>query len=637
MYESEEDRYVDEFGERLPIWKPLEPENRLRHKSFASAAKAAIDDLTTVRDPFMDSLADLWASLFPGLPVKPGHVEDGTIFLYVPNAPTLFGMRPKLPAIKRRLAELPGAPKKCNVILQIKKSAFAGKMLAILAAALALGASGATFTRPLERVNSLDPIMAQAVYDSRAVALYAETPLEVDYFARPYRLKSGLCELPQVSEDGRTYVLRMVEGAPLDAADVVRALERLRDPKNVSPGGWTMKAVDTIEAPDPKTVRITLRERLHVFPWMLAMAYAGVLDENGEGTGPYRLKSWRKNHEMVFEKRPEWRGWRDMPGNRFDTVRYLVIDDVSTQWLMFLKGEVDFLGEISRDNWDAVVNGDGSIDPKLAAEGVKLISAPSLDIRYIGFNMHDKVLGGNAALRRALTCAFDFPAWKRFHNGRIDEASTPVPKGVDGHLEEPSPYTFDLERAKAFMVEAGYPGGIDPKTGRRLELTLSIGRPTQDSREAGELLASFFAKIGVKLNLAFHTWEAFLRAVNEGRTQMFMMGWVGDYPDAENFLQLFYSKNASPGANHSCYSSERYDRAYESAMRESDPEKRNVFWRECQRIIREDAPWIFTHFPKSYTLVRPRVGNYLPSAFPYGGEKWYEALPDTKGKATKED
>lgn len=487
--------------------------------------------------------------------------------------------------------------------------------------ALASFLIAAAFVRPLERVASLDPIRAQAIYDSRAVMLYCETPLEYDYEARPYRLVPGVCELPEFSEDGLVCTLRMRRKG-LTSRDVKRSLERLRDPANVSPGAWILKNVASIETPDDDTVVFALKSRSHVFPWMLAMSYAGIRREDGSGTGPYKLKSWWKNHEMVYERNMAWPGWEGMTGRPFDEVRYLVIDDVSTQWLMFLKGEIDFLGEISRDNWDALVDGSGRLDPKLEAEGVRLVSAPSLDVLYLGINMRDEVLGRNKALRQALTCAFDSKKWIEFHSGRVQYADGPVPPGVDGRLEEPHPYQFDIARAKSLLAEAGYPDGIDPKTGRRLVITLSIGRPTQDSREKGELLASFFAKVGVRLELSFHTWEAFLRAVNEGRVQMYMMGWVGDYPDAENFLQLFYSKNASPGPNHSDYKNADFDAAFDAAMSADGAEERNVHWRECQRIVREDCPWIFTHYPKSYSLVRPRVGNYIPSAFPYGNERY---------------
>ncbi len=477
----------------------------------------------------------------------------------------------------------------------------------------------ATFTRPMERVNAIDPLTAQSVYDSSVVQLIYRTPLEIDYAARPYQLKPGVCELPEVSADGLTYIFRMVPDLQpvVTAEEVVQSLMRLKDPQNASPGGWTMKSVKTMRVREDGAIEMVLKERSHVFPWMMAMSYAAVRRADGSGTGPFVLTQWRKNHDMVFQRRMPKPGY-------FDTVRYLVVNDISTQWLMFLVGEVDFLAEVSRDNWDAIVGADGKLDPALAKTGVTLHSVPSLDVLYIGFNMKDPVLGQNRKLRQALTCAFDFPTWQKFYNGRIDPANGPVPQGVAGRLETPAPYTFNLERARQLLAEAGYPNGIDPKTGRRLVLTLAIGRASQDSRESGELLASFFAKIGVKVELAFSTWGAFLQAVNEGRTQMYMMGWVGDYPDAENFLQLFHSKNVSPGPNHSDYVNPAFDAAFDAAMTSATTEERNVYWRQCQEILREDCPWIFTHHPKTYSLTRPTVRNYIPGNFPYGQEQYFQ-------------
>ena len=479
----------------------------------------------------------------------------------------------------------------------------------------------ATFTRSMERVSSMDPAFAQSVYDSRAVQLVYETPLEVDYYARPYKLTAGACELPEVSADGLVYVFRLKDACPAKAQDMVRSLERLRDPELVSPNGWMMKSVDTVRATDDRTVEIRLKSRCHFFPWLMAMSPSSVVLPDGSGTGPYVLSSWRKNHEMVFTRRKE------EPG-AFDTVRYLVVDDVTTQWLMFLKGEIDFLGEISKDNWDAVMGKDGNLDPALAAKGIRLYAIPSMDVFYLGVNMKDPVLGPNRKLRQALNAAFDYPEWERYFRGRILPADGPVPPAVpEGRLETPFPYAFDLAKAKRLMAGAGYPDGIDPKTGRRLVLTLSIGRATQASREMGELLASFYEKIGVKLELSFMTWDAFLKAVDESRVQLFNMGWVGDYPDAENFLQLFHSRNVSPGPNHSCYVNPDYDRAYDAALAAPTAEERNRHWRTCQEILREDCPWVFTHFGMANSLVQPRVGNYVPSDFPYGQEAHFHENP----------
>lgn len=102
-------------------WRPLEPEKRGRHATFASAVDAALASLSAQHDDFFDSLADRWSGLFPGLPMRPGRYEDGVIYLYVPNAPTNFAVRPKLPLVKRTLAALPGAPKKLVVKMEIRR------------------------------------------------------------------------------------------------------------------------------------------------------------------------------------------------------------------------------------------------------------------------------------------------------------------------------------------------------------------------------------------------------------------------------------------------------------------------------------------------------------------------------------
>ncbi len=102
-------------------WRPIAPDKRGRHAEFSSAVEAAFKDLIAERNDFFDSLADRWPSIFPGLPIRPGRYEGGVIYVYVPNAPTNFAMRPKLPMIKSRLAELPGAPKRLVVKMEIRK------------------------------------------------------------------------------------------------------------------------------------------------------------------------------------------------------------------------------------------------------------------------------------------------------------------------------------------------------------------------------------------------------------------------------------------------------------------------------------------------------------------------------------
>ena len=102
--------------------RAIEPEKRGRHKTFGAAVGAAFSDLIVEKNEFFDSLVDNWRRLFPDQPARPGRYEDGKIFIYVKNAPTLFMMRPRLPTIKRRLAALPGAPKKIELRLEAHAS-----------------------------------------------------------------------------------------------------------------------------------------------------------------------------------------------------------------------------------------------------------------------------------------------------------------------------------------------------------------------------------------------------------------------------------------------------------------------------------------------------------------------------------
>lgn len=100
-------------------WKPIDPESRGRHATFANALDVALENLVVERNEFYDSLVDEWEKLFPGLPAKPGRFEEGIVFLYVRSSPQLFMMRPKVRGIIKALQALPGAPKSLKVKLEI--------------------------------------------------------------------------------------------------------------------------------------------------------------------------------------------------------------------------------------------------------------------------------------------------------------------------------------------------------------------------------------------------------------------------------------------------------------------------------------------------------------------------------------
>lgn len=567
-------------------------------------------------------------------------------------------------------------------------SPFAPRFLLPFLAALPLAcpAADAVLRRNIERVPSLDPVQAQSVGASRAVALVYETLLEYDYAARPYRLRGCLAaDLPEVSDNGLTLTFHLrpgilfgpdpcfgtnADGRPksreLTANDVLYSLKRVADAKVGAGSWWILKGriegldafhaasaeadadydapVTGLQAPDKRTVRLRLTHPVPQLLWCLAMPPTAVvpreavefygLEEFGQrevGTGPFRLVSWRRNYRMSFERRPGRDTTRDATPDLGDAagcvpverIEWPVMDDASTRWMAFLSGALDMEGNIPRDNLDSVLAPDGTLRPDLAHRGIRLLRQSGMDTFYIGLNMDDPVLGPNKALRQALNAAFDFAAWAAVNPGKGTPCVGPVPANVEGRLDAPFPYAHNEEKAKALLAEAGYPNGIDPATGRRLTLTLDLGQTDQETRESAELMASFFDRIGIVLEPRFNNWPAFLTKVRNRQAQMFQVGWIADYPDAENFLQLFYGPNASPSCNRVNYVNPAFDALYEEASRTLDADARHALYRRMQEIIREDCPWVFLYHRTETLLVHDRVRNFRPHDFPYGMEKHY--------------
>jgi ABC-type transport system substrate-binding protein len=167
--------------------------------------------------------------------------------------------------------------------------------------------------------------------------------------------------------------------------------------------------------------------------------------------------------------------------------------------------------------------------------------------------------------------------------------------------------------------------GKDPKTGRRLKLKLDVGDANNaEVRASVELFTDFMEKIGIVIEPVYNNWPAFLDRLERRQVQLYRLGWVADYPDAENFLQLFYGPNSSPGPNHSNYVNREFDELYEKVRVMSDCEERTALYRRMADIVVEDCPWIFEQHPLSYSLHHSWLKNYKPHDFPYGMNKYYK-------------
>jgi ABC-type transport system substrate-binding protein len=467
-------------------------------------------------------------------------------------------------------------------------------------------------------------------------------------------------------------------GRELCADDFVYGIKRVADLKVGSTGYWAFRdrivgldefrngsagggadyevLVAGLETPGRYTLKITLKRPFPALLWILTMNYAypvprEAVDFYGNdfgshpvGTGPYILKSQVHNYRLEFVRSPKWRETgrtdrypamaegQDQAGGLLsdagkplpfiDRIVNYVVTDPSTRWLMFMSGKLD-VTTLTRDNWDAVVTPDRKLCKSMSDQGIVMEAIPSLDTAYIGFNMEDPVVGKNRLLRQALMAAFDRDRWVRFQNGRVTPAAGPIPPAMAVTDQAKSMFPFDLSRARKLLEEAGYPGGKDPETGRRLELTLELGAADSETREMAEVLASFMDQIGIVLLPRFNNWPAFLKIIEQRRAQLFYLTWMADYPDPENFFQLFYGPNGTPGANRCNYRNEAFDRLYEKAATLPEGAEKRSVNAGMEQIVKEDCPWLFLHHSMTVVLRHSWLGNYKPHDFPMGMNKYY--------------
>jgi len=375
------------------------------------------------------------------------------------------------------------------------------------------------------------------------------------------------------------------------------------------------------------------------------------LADHPVGTGPYRLVEYDKQARMILERNDDWYGvthpeWKapgavypsegsegDAEAGRLDPrwtgralpfierVEFRREKESIPSFNKFLQGYFDASGVI-KESFDRVVQ-EGGLSPEMAELGIDLEKSVSPGVYYIGFNMDDPVLGTAAGetgrkLRQAMSLAIDTAEFTRlFLNGRGVPAQTPIPPGIFGYSDDyENPFRKpDLERARALLDAAGFAGGIDPETGRPLTLTFD----TPDTSAQGRLRYQFFTdawrQLGIDVEIAATTYNQFQEKVRNGAYQIFMWGWIADYPDPENFLFLLWSEMArskNEGPNTANFSDATYDELYLSMKGRSNGPERLAEIERMRAILEHERPWIELFHPEDYVLYHGWLANVKP-------------------------
>jgi peptide/nickel transport system substrate-binding protein/oligopeptide transport system substrate-binding protein len=462
---------------------------------------------------------------------------------------------------------------------------------------------------------TLDPAQASDTTSSAIIRQVFDGLVELN---EQMEVVPAIAKTWRISADQRVYTftlrrgVRFHNGREVTAADVKYSLERAARGKRP----WTVEKI--VGAPevikgaatlirgvrvvDDRTVELTLERPFA--PFLMLMAYDAVFlvpREEAErlgtgfaaqpvGTGAFRFVSWRRDDQVVLEAYPEH--FRGAP--YLDRIIYRIIPDDNTRFQEYRAGNLEHV-DIPTGLFRAV-----RAD---AAQSKELRVWPLLGTYALRFTLTQPPFKGNKTLRQAFNYAVDKEAISQvILEGSVVPARGVLPPGMPGHNPDLVGYPYDPDKARRLLAEAGYPNGegLPPIT---LHYNVS---PLH--RRICELVQAQLRQLGVSIQLASLDWAAYLKLIDDGGTQWHRVGWIADYPDPENFLTvLFHTRNIGPSGNTSRFSHPQVDRLFDEADRLPDGPARLAKYREAEKIIVEEAPWVFVYWYTARLLQKPYV------------------------------
>ena len=501
-------------------------------------------------------------------------------------------------------------------------------LLAACLAAIAFGASAAPFSE-LSIGNgaepvTLDPHRSEGVSTANILRDLYEGLTSEDPQGR---IVGGVADRWEISPDGRRYRFHIrdnakwSDGEPLTADDFVFAFRRSLDPHTGSAYASLLVPIENadaviagqkppeslgVAAPDPRTVEIRLRAPTPYFLRLLAqessfpvhrpslLRYGDQFARPGRliSNGPYQLKAWVVQSQVVLERNPCY--WNN-EHTAIDRVTYVPTEDAASELKRYRAGELDITYQVPLTQlpW---------LRTHLADQ---LHLAPYLGVYYYGLNLTREPFRDNPKLRQALALALDSSliADKVMH-GAAATATGWVPAETEQHLPAQFPWSNDSRserwnRARQLYREAGY------SAERPLSVEIRYNTQTDHRRIATVIAAMWKQALGVEVTLSNEEWKVFLQERRQRRTtEVFVGSWIADYDDPLSFLEILESGNA---LNAEGYDNPRFDRLLEAARSDDDPQSRRAQLNEAEQMVLADLPVLPIYFYQSKHLVKSRV------------------------------
>ena len=451
-----------------------------------------------------------------------------------------------------------------------------------------------------KNINSLDPAFAKDIANIWAVNQLFNGLVEMD---EQLRVIPSIAKNWAISDDGITYSFILnnnikfhkhpkLTNRNVTAHDFVYSFDRLLDPILASPGGWVFNKVENYTAINDTILEIKLKEPFNAFLGILTMKYCSVVPKeiveyygndfrsNPIGTGPFKFKRWEENIKLVFRKNIEY-FQKDSIGNSLpylEAVAITFLQDKQSEFLQFIQENLDFVTGLDDSYKDEVVNSKGELKQEYI-DKINLIRGPYLNTEYLAFYLEsNKNEIKSEILRKAVNHGFDRNKMIKYLRNGIGIAANGgfIPMGLPGYSDKIG-YTYNPDYAKELISQYKR----DFKESPKLKLTT-----TSNYLVFCEYIQKEIEKIGLQIAIDVIPGASLKEAKANGKLDFFRASWVADYPDAENYLSLFYSKNFAPkGPNYTHFADKEFDVLYESALGETNQNKIEIIYKKMDSLI----------------------------------------------------
>jgi len=414
-----------------------------------------------------------------------------------------------------------------------------------------------------------------------------------------------------ISDEGKTYSFNLKKGIKFHkhilfgndstrsviASDFEYSFNRLLDPDVASPGKWVLDFVEKFEAKNDSTFVIQLKQSFPPFLSLLSMKYCSVVPKeavtyfgdtfraNPIGTGPFQFKLWVENTKLVFRKNKDYheKDENGEPLPYLEAVAITFLPDKQSEFLQFIQGNIDFISGIDASYKDDLLTSEGLLKEHYKDQ-IDMVSGPYLNTEYLGIYLDAAEKEVNAIqIRKAINYGFDRVKMIKYLRNGIGTPAVNgfIPKGLPS-FNAMEGYTYQPQRAKelvqSYMEETG---NLNPL------ITISTNSQYLD---LCEYIQRELQRTGLKVNIDVMPPSTLRQTKVNGQLSIFRGSWVADYPDAENYLFIFHSKNFSPnGPNYTHYSSKEFDAMYEKSIQTTDNQKRHVLYQQMDSLIMASA------------------------------------------------